>query len=206
MKNIEITFKELENIINEEGVVLKGYNGDEVESGSIDTIVSAVRRKIENILSECGLKQMSIMSYRSSLYLDTEYNWVYGQEPSGVKISVKKEVDREHSSWSYTKYKFKGVKIEVADKYYVYRNNGKSEEYNIKSIVDYIAYKSECKKANEEYKNNKKENFKNMLEDKGLSLEDFVKLAQAYKSLDYSTKTDLAREIDKEAAYKYIVQ
>lgn len=198
-----MTFKELEEFVNR-GVNLKDWRKGVVESTSVSSMVECVRNKILKILRGNGLDKCQLFSYRGSLYLNTEYNQTYGCEPEGVKISIKKEKDKENSTYFETRYKFKNIEIEVQDKYYVYNKDNRTE-FEVKTIQDYIDYKNECKRAKEEYKNNKKEDFKSMLRNKGLDLKDFIKLAQSYKALDYDTKRELAREIDNENAYKYIV-
>ena len=106
-------FKELVKIVNDEGVILKDYQGNELEKGYLDQILSSVCRKIRSILEDAGLnEEIKLTTYNQRIYLDSEkYHTYYRNEPSGIVIKVKKEIVDSHYNYfgTTTYYKFKSI-------------------------------------------------------------------------------------------------
>ena len=47
-------FKEIVKIINDEGVILKDYQGNEIEKATLDQLLDSVCKKIRPILEDVG--------------------------------------------------------------------------------------------------------------------------------------------------------
>lgn len=131
-------FKELEKLINDEGVILKDYQGNEIEKARLDQLLYNVCKKIRSILEERNIKGFKLRSYNQKIYLDLErYSTYYGNETSGIVIKVKKEKVDSHYNYfdTTTYYKFKSVEIEKVERYI----DGDLKE--IETIEDYLDYK-----------------------------------------------------------------
>ena len=191
-------FKELEKIINEEGVILKDYQGHELEKGYLDQILSSVCRKIRSILEDAGLnEEVKLTTYNQRIYLDSEkYHTYYRNEPSGIVIKVKKEKVDSHYNYfgTTTYYKFKSVEIEKVERYI----DGEVEE--IETIEDYLDYKENENQKKIERIENKKSEFVNKVDD----MEKFLKLMKEFKALDYNSKREIAQEVVGDNYWSYI--
>lgn len=189
-------FKDLEKLINEKGIILKDYSGNEIEKGTLDNLLSSVCREIRSILNENHIEGVKLTTYNQRIYLESEkYFTYYRNEPSGIVIKVKKE--KVDSHWSYfgniTYYKFRSIEIEKVERYI----NNELEE--IETIEDYLKYKEDENKKHKEYIQSKKEEFINKVDD----MEKFLKLMYEFKNLSYDTRREIAQET-LEDYYKYI--
>ena len=191
-------FKELEKLINDEGVILKDYQGNEIEKATLDQLLDSVCKKIRSILEDVGLnEEVKLTTYNQRIYLDSEkYHTYYKNEPSGIIIKVKKEkVDSKYDYFGTTTYyKFKSIEIEKVERY----RDGEVEE--IETIEDYLDYKENENQKKIERIKNKKEEFINKVDD----MKKFLELMKEFKSLNYDSKKEIAVDIFGDNYWKYI--
>lgn len=191
-------FKELEKLINDEGVILKDYQGNEIEKATLDQLLMSVCRKIRSILEDVGLnEEVKLTTYNQRIYLDSEkYHTYYGNEPSGIVIKVKKEkVDSKYDYFGTTTYyKFKSIEIEKVERYI----DGEVEE--IETIEDYLDYKENENQKKIKRIENKKSEFINKVDD----MKKFLELMKEFKSLNYDSKKEIAVDAFGDNYWKYI--
>ena len=191
-------FKELEKLINDEGVILKDYQGNEIEKATLDQLLDSVCKKIRSILEDVGLnEEVKLTTYNQRIYLDSEkYHTYYKNEPSGIVIKIKKEkVDSKYDYFGTTTYyKFKSIEIEKVERY----RDGEVEE--IETIEDYLDYKENENQKKIERIKNKKEEFINKVDD----MKKFLELMKEFKSLNYDSKKEIAVDIFGDNYWKYI--
>ena len=187
-------FKELEKLINDEGMILKDYQGNEIEKTRLDQLLYNVCKKIRSILEERNIKGFKLRSYNQKIYLDSEK--YYRNEPSGIVIKVKKEkVDSKYDYFGTTTYyKFKSIEIEKVERYI----DGEVEE--IETIEDYFKYEEKMDKEKKERIQNKKEEFINKVDD----MKKFLELMKEFKSLNYDSKKEIAVDVFGDNYWKYI--
>lgn len=190
-------FKELEKLVNEGELILTDYSGNEVEKATLDNLLTSVCRKIRSILKENNIEGVKLRTYNQRIYLDSEkYGTYYRNEPSGIIIKVKKET--AGSTYNYfgntTYYKFKSIEIEEVERFL----DGNVQ--NIESIEDYFEYEEKIDKQNKEHIENKKNEFVNKIDD----MKKFLELMKEFKSLNYDTKRDIAKDAFGEDYWKYI--
>lgn len=198
-----LTFKEIENIINSEELKLYSRWGkhEEIESAGMDLILDTVRNKIINILRENGAydKNVYVTTYRSKIYICYGYSWGYGNEPRGIRVSVRKKKDAKNSRWSETLYTFDKIEIEAPQRY----NKEKERYEDMETIQEYYQeIVDQTNRSNERKENNYIE-FKEKLAEAGISGKEFIELMNKYKSLEYKYKEEFAKEIDPERYYMY---
>ena len=189
-------FKELEKLINDEGVILKDYQGNEIEKARLDQLLYNVCKKIESILNDAKIEGVKLRSYNQKIYLDSEkYSTYYGNEPSGIIIKVRKEVVNSHYNYfgTTTYYKFKSIEIEKVERYI----NGDLKE--IETIEDYLEYKENENQNKIERIENKKSEFINKVDD----MKKFLELMKEFKSLNYDSKKEIAVDAFGDTYYKY---
>ena len=189
-------FKDIEKIINEEGIILKDYSGNELEKGTLDQILHTVCNKIREILAENKIEGVKLSVYNQRIYLESQKYYSYnGNEPSGIIIKVKKE--KVDSHWSYfgttTYYKFKSIEIEKVERYI------DKELKELETIEDYFKYKEKIDNDRKEYIQNKKEQFIDKVDD----MEKFFILMREFKSLDYNSRLEIAKYTFGEDYWKY---
>ena len=191
-------FKELEKLINDEGVILKDYTGNEIEKADLGKLLDSVCRKIRSILEDAGLnEEVKLTTYNQRIYLDSEkYHTYYKNEPSGIVIKIKKEkVDSKYDYFGTTTYyKFKSVEIEKVERYI----DGEVEE--IETIEDYLDYKENENQKKIKRIQNKKEEFINKVDD----MKKFLELMKEFKSLNYDSKKEIAVDAFGDNYWKYI--
>lgn len=190
-------FKELEKIVNDEGVILTDYQGNEIEKATLDNLLSSVCRKIRSILKENNIEGVRLTTYNQRIYLDSEkYHTYYRNQPSGIAIKVKKEVVDSHYNYfgNTTYYKFKEIEIEEVERFL----DGKVNK--IESIEDYFEYEELMDQKDKEMIENKKNEFVNKVND----MQEFLKLMKEFKSLNYDTKREIAQDAFGEDYWKYI--
>ena len=190
-------FKELEKLINDEEMILKDYQGNEIEKARLDQLLSNVCKKIRSILEERNIKGFKLRTYNQKIYLDLErYSTYYGNEPSGIVIKVKKEkVDSKYDYFGTTTYyKFKSIEIEKVERYI----DGDLKE--IETIEDYFKYEEKMDKEKKERIQNKKEEFINKVDD----MKKFLELMKEFKSLNYDSKKEIAVDAFGDNYWKYI--
>ena len=190
-------FKDLEKIVNDEGVILKDYQWNEIEKATLDSLLSAVCRKIGSILKENNLEGVRMRSYNQRIYLDWDkYATYYRNCPSGISIKVKKEIVDSHYNYfgTTTYYKFKSIEIEKVERYI----DGELKE--IESLEDYLKYEEKMDQEKKDHIENKKNEFVNKVDD----MEKFLKLMKEFKALNYDTKLEIAKEVFKEDYFKYM--
>lgn len=190
-------FKELEKLINDEEMILKDYQGNEIEKARLDLLLYNVCKKIRSILEERNIKRFKLRSYNQKIYLDSErYSTYYGNEPSGIVIKVKKEkVDSKYDYFGTTTYyKFKSIEIEKVERYI----DGDLKE--IETIEDYFKYEEKIDKEKKENIQNKKEEFINKVDD----MKKFLELMKEFKSLNYDSKKEIAVDAFGDNYWKYI--
>lgn len=190
-------FKEIVKIINDEGVILTDYQGNEIEKATLDQLLDSVCKKIRSILNDAEIEGVKLRSYNQKIYLDSErYSTYYKNEPSGIVIKVKKEkVDSKYDYFGTTTYyKFKSIEIEKVERYI----DGNLKE--IETIEDYFKYEEKIDKENKEHIQNKKEEFINKVDD----MKKFLELMKEFKSLNYDSKKEIAVDIFGENYWKYI--
>lgn len=191
-------FKEIVKIINDEGVILTDYQGNEIEKATLDQLLDSVCKKIRSILEDAGLnEEVKLTTYNQRIYLDSEkYHTYYKNEPSGIVIKIKKEkVDSKYDYFGTTTYyKFKSIEIEKVERYI----DGNLKE--IETIEDYFKYEEKIDKENKEHIQNKKEEFINKVDD----MKKFLELMKEFKSLNYDSKKEIAVDIFGENYWKYI--
>lgn len=190
-------FKEIVKIINDEGVILKDYQGNEIEKATLDQLLDSVCKKIRSILEERNIEGVKLRSYNQKIYLDSEkYYTYYKNEPSGIVIKVKKEkVDSKYDYFGTTTYyKFKSIEIENVERYI----DGELKE--IETIEDYFKYEEKIDKEKIERIENKKEEFINKVDD----MKKFLELMKEFKSLNYDSKKVIAVDIFGDNYWKYI--
>lgn len=190
-------FKELEKLINDEGVILKDYQGNEIEKARLDQLLYNVCKKIESILNDAKIEGVKLRSYNQKIYLDSEkYSTYYGNEPSGIIIKVRKEVVNSHYNYfgNTTYYKFKSIEIEKVERYI----NGDLKE--IETIEDYLDYKENENQKKIERIENKKEEFINKVDD----MKKFLELMKEFKSLNYDSKLEITKNTFGDNYWKYI--
>lgn len=190
-------FKEIVKIINDEGVILTDYQGNEIEKATLDQLLDSVCKKIRSILEDAEIEGVKLRTYNQKIYLDSErYSTYYGNEPSGIVIKVKKEkVDSKYNYFGTTTYyKFKSIEIEKVERYI----DGDLKE--IETIEDYFKYEEKIDKEKKENIQNKKEEFINKVDD----MEKFLELMKEFKSLNYDSKKEIAVDIFGENYWKYI--
>lgn len=190
-------FKELEKLINDEEMILKDYQGNEIEKARLDVLLYNVCKKIRSILEERNIKRFKLRSYNQKIYLDSErYSTYYGNEPSGIVIKVKKEkVDSKYDYFGTTTYyKFKSIEIEKVERYI----DGDLKE--IETIEDYFKYEEKMDKEKKENIQNKKEEFINKVDD----MKKFLELMKEFKSLNYDSKKEIAVDAFGDNYWKYI--
>ena len=190
-------FKELEKLINDEEMILKDYQGNEIEKARLDLLLYNVCKKIRSILEERNIKGFKLRTYNQKIHLDTErYTTYYGNEPSGIVIIVKKEkVDSKYDYFGTTTYyKFKSIEIEKVERYI----DGDLKE--IETIEDYFKYEEKMDKEKKENIQNKKEEFINKVDD----MKKFLELMKEFKSLNYESKKEIAVDAFGDNYWKYI--
>ena len=190
-------FKELEKLINDEGVILKDYQGNEIEKARLDQLLYNVCKKIRSILEERNIKGFKLRSYNQKIYLDLErYSTYYGNETSGIVIKVKKEKVDSHYNYfgTTTYYKFKSIEIEKVERYI----DGDLKE--IETIEDYFKYEEKIDKEKKENIQNKKSEFINKVDD----MKKFLELMKEFKSLNYDSKKEIAVDTFGDNYWKYI--
>lgn len=190
-------FKELEKLINDEEMILKDYQENEIEKARLDQLLYNVCKKIRSILEERNIKGVKLRSYNQKIYLDLErYSTYYGNEPSGIVIKVKKEkVDSKYDYFGTTTYyKFKSIEIEKVERYI----DGDLKE--IETIEDYFKYEEKMDKEKKERIQNKKEEFINKVDD----MKKFLELMKEFKSLNYDSKKEIAVDAFGDNYWKYI--
>ena len=191
-------FKEIVKIINDEGVILKDYQGNEIEKATLDQLLDSVCKKIRSILEDVGLnEEVKLTTYNQRIYLDSEkYHTYYKNEPSGIVIKIKKEkVDSKYDYFGTTTYyKFKSIEIEKVERYI----DGDIKE--IETIEDYFKYEEKIDKEKKENIQNKKEEFINKVDD----MKKFLELMKEFKSLNYDSKKEIAVDAFGDNYWKYI--
>ena len=191
-------FKEIVKIINDEGVILKDYPGNEIEKATLDQLLHSVCKKIRSILEDAGLnEEVKLTTYNQRIYLDSErYSTYYRNEPSGIVIKVKKEKVDSHYNYfgTTTYYKFKSIEIEKVERYI----DGEVEE--IETIEDYLDYKENENQKKIERIENKKSEFINKVDD----MKKFLELMKEFKSLNYDSKKEIAVDTFGDDYWKYI--
>jgi hypothetical protein len=190
-------FKEIEKIINEEGIILKDYSGNELEKGTLDQVLHTVCNKIRKILAENGIEGVKLTTYNQRIYLESQKYYTYnGNEPSGIIIKVKKEKVDSHYNYfgTTTYYKFKSIEIEKVERYI------DKELKELESIEDYFKYKEKIDNDKKEYIQNKKEQFIDKVDD----MEKFFILMKEFKSLDYNSRLEIAKYTFGEDYWKYM--
>ena len=190
-------FKEIVKIINDEGVILKDYQGNEIEKATLDELLDSVCKKIRSILNDAEIEGVKLRTYNQKIYLDSErYSTYYKNEPSGIVIKVKKEKVDSHYNYfgTTTYYKFKSIEIEKVERYI----DGEVEE--IETIEDYFKYEEKIDKEKKENIQNKKEEFINKVDD----MKKFLELMKEFKSLNYDSKKEIAVDIFGDNYWKYI--
>ena len=190
-------FKELEKLINDEGVILKDYQGNEIEKARLDQLLYNVCKKIRSILEERNIKGFKLRSYNQKIYLDLErYSTYYGNETSGIVIKVKKEKVDSHYNYfgTTTYYKFKSIEIEKVERYI----DGDLKE--IETIEDYLDYKENENQKKIERIENKKSEFINKVDD----MKKFLELMKEFKSLNYDSKKEIAVNTFGDNYWEYI--
>ena len=191
-------FKEIVKIINDEGVILKDYQGNEIEKATLDQLLDSVCKKIRSILEDGGLnEEVKLTTYNQRIYLDSEkYHTYYKNEPSGIVIKIKKEkVDSKYDYFGTTTYyKFKSIEIEKVERYI----DGEVEE--IETIEDYLDYKENENQKKIERIENKKSEFINKVDD----MKKFLELMKEFKSLNYDSKKEIAFDTFDDNYWKYI--
>lgn len=190
-------FKEIVKIINDEGVILKDYQGNEIEKATLDQLLDSVCKKIRSILNDAEIEGVKLTTYNQRIYLDSEkYYTYYRNEPSGIVIKVKKEkVDSKYDYFGTTTYyKFKSIEIEKVERYI----DGEVEE--IETIEDYLDYKENENQKKIERIENKKSEFINKVDD----MKKFLELMKEFKSLNYDSKKEIAVDIFGDNYWKYI--
>ena len=191
-------FKEIVKIINDEGVILKDYQGNEIEKATLDQLLDSVCKKIRSILEDAGLnEEVKLTTYNQRIYLDSErYSTYYRNEPSGIVIKVKKEKVDSHYNYfgTTTYYKFKSIEIEKVERYI----DGDLKE--IETIEDYLDYKENENQKKIERIENKKSEFINKVDD----MKKFLELMKEFKSLNYDSKKEIAVDAFGDNYWKYI--
>lgn len=190
-------FKEIVKIINDEGVILKDYQGNEMEKATLDQLLDSVCKKIKSILEERNIKGVKLRTYNQKIYLDSErYSTYYRNEPSGIIIKVRKEIVDSHYNYfgNTTYYKFKSIEIEKVERYI----DGDLKE--IETIEDYFKYEEKIDKEKKENIQNKKEEFINKVDD----MKKFLELMKEFKSLNYDSKKEIAVDAFGDNYWKYI--
>ena len=190
-------FKEIVKIINDEGVILKDYTGNEIEKADLGELLNSVCKKIRSILEERNIEGVKLRSYNQKIYLDSEkYSTYYRNEPSGIVIKVKKEkVDSKYDYFGTTTYyKFKSIEIEKVERYV----DGDLKE--IETIEDYFKYEEKIYKEKKEHIQNKKEEFIDKVDD----MKKFLELMKEFKSLNYDSKKEIAVDAFGDNYWKYI--
>ena len=190
-------FKEIVKIINDEGVILKDYQGNEIEKATLDELLDNVCKKIRSILNDAEIEGVKLRTYNQKIYLDSErYSTYYKNEPSGIVIKVKKEkVDSKYNYFGTTTYyKFKSIEIKKVERYI----DGDIKE--IETIEDYFKYEEKIDKEKKENIQNKKEEFINKVDD----MKKFLELMKEFKSLNYDSKKEIAVDAFGDNYWKYI--
>ena len=190
-------FKEIVKIINDEGVILKDYQGNEIEKATLDELLDSVCKKIRSILNDAEIEGVKLRTYNQKIYLDSErYSTYYKNEPSGIIIKVKKEkVDSKYNYFGTTTYyKFKSIEIKKVERYI----DGDIKE--IETIEDYFKYEEKIDKEKKENIQNKKEEFINKVDD----MKKFLELMKEFKSLNYDSKKEIAVDAFGDDYWKYI--
>ena len=190
-------FKELEKLVNEEGVILTDYSDQEVEKATLDRLLSCVCKKIRSILKDHNIEGVRLTTYNQRIYLDSEkYHTYYRNEPSGIIIKVRKET--AGSSYNYfgntTYYKFRSIEIEDVERYI------DKELKKIESIEEYFEYEEKMDLEHKEYVQNKKDEFISKVKD----MKEFFNLMKEYKNLSYDTKQEIAKDAFGEDYWKYL--
>ena len=190
-------FKELEKLVNEEGVILTDYSDQEVEKATLDRLLSCVCKKIRSILKDHNVEGVRLTTYNQRIYLDSEkYYRYYKNEPSGIVIKVRKET--AGSSYNYfgntTYYKFRSIEIEDVERYI------DKELKKIESIEEYFEYEEKMDLEHKEYVQNKKDEFISKVKD----MKEFFNLMKEYKNLSYDTKQEIAKDAFGEDYWKYL--
>lgn len=200
----ELTFKQLEKIVNEEVVIYEGYGDWKKEADSVISryIYDSVTSKITSVLKEYGYSSndIRVTTYGSGIYLCHGYSYYsrHSNKPDGIRITVRKTKDNAKSDWRNTKYKFKKIEIEETS---AYENN---DSYILESVQDYIDYKERCKQRSINYKNEKANKFLTKVQDAGIDIKTLLELTKEYKDLDYEHKTKIAKAADPDHYYYYI--
>ena len=190
-------FKEIVKIINDEGVILKDYQGNEIEKATLDELLDSVCEKIRSILNDAEIEGVKLRTYNQKIYLDSErYSTYYKNEPSGIIIKVKKEkVDSKYNYFGTTTYyKFKSIEIEKVERYI------DRDIKEIETIEDYFKYEEKIDKEKKEHIQNKKEEFINKVDD----MKKFLELMKEFKSLNYDSKKEIAVDAFGDNYWKYI--
>lgn len=196
----ELSFKELERIVNEEGIkILEGWsdNRQEVQSSYQRNIFDAVQKKIYEVLDRYGFNrdEIRVSDYSNKLYLSHGYV----RSGYGIAITVRKKKDQDRSDWRNTYYKFDKIEIEEVTKW----DYEAKESKVVNTIQEYIDNDIAQKKASQEYKDKKYIDFRAKLDESGIDPKTFIELMNEYKNLEYDKKQAMAKEIDPERYYNY---
>lgn len=183
--------REINNQIEKENMIEGKYTYDET--------IQLIRKKVMNILIDNGFK-INDYSKKDSIHVESGYgngsnvvmkcSYIYGDNGIVIKIR-RKRLEKEYKSW-YGYIYYYGIKcIEIDDKY--------------ESIEDYIQSQKEIYHKNIEYRIEKKEKFRNYIEEEmGISFDNFFKIKKLWDSIDYSDKVDIAKEYVGEDYWRYI--
>ena len=198
----KLSFKELERIVNEEGVELieRWNGGEEITSTTFGNLMVCVRNKIDEVLDRYGIShsELHTTDYRGKVYLMNYYdNWT-NKGPTGIEVKVKKVKDKEKSNWTNTYYSFKNIEIEEKE---VCRPRT-SEIMKLETVEDYINYKNECREVVKKKKKKKIDDFVENLD--GLEFEKFIKLYKEFKDLDYTDRKNICKKFGIEDRFMYL--
>lgn len=175
-------FNEIEKLVNkkiEEENLAEGkfsYNDCAYE---VKKIVNEVIGNNERIILDCGYgdKGNVVLKVRG------EYNY-----------QIVFKVRRKKNGFEYT-----GIWGSI--NYYGIKKIEIENMYDVESLEDFIKYVDDCRKSKEEYRAKKIVEFEEMLESEGISFERFYEMMNKYKNLDYSDKTNIAKEYCGEENY-----
>ena len=185
-----MTFKELEDKVNEGVTLYEGYweNQKEVEYTVLGRLITCVRGKVISVLEDNGYGQdeLYVMNYRQSLYMTCRYEdkWVY-HYPAGINIKIKKEKLKNGHSWEDAKYKF--IKIEIerpVDK------DGNA----IEDIQAYIDFKKQQDIEVQNMKNDEANEWLDKCKEANITPAQLFTLMNDFKKLDWSHRDDIEKE------------
>lgn len=162
-----MNFKELETKIND---YVKEQNLDKAELYTYQ-ILDEIKAFIRDNTDIKDQKNAYIREYASQLYIYSSHN------RKEIKISIKKVVNDKKCIFG-NKYGIVNVKI---------------DDTEFKSLNDYYKYIEDDIKRQEKNKNDKLDNFNEILKEYNLSYDDFRKIQYTYDCLDYDTKWKMNR-------------